>query len=63
MPLGQRIWLLTRRRSCSDVKSEGCEEKKGIDKVEQLATEQPLASSHLGKEADIISRMNFTRMI
>ena len=62
MPLGQRIWLLTRRRSCSDVKSEGCEEKKVIDKVEHLTTEQPLASSHLGKEADII-RMNFTRMI
>ena len=53
---------MTRRRSCSDVKSEGYEEKKVIDKVEQLRTEQPLASSHLGKEADII-RMNFTRMI
>lgn len=53
---------MTRRRSCSDVKSEGCEEKKVIDKVEQLTTEQPLANSHLGKEADII-RMNFTRMI
>ena len=52
----------TRWRSCSDVKSEGCEEKKMIDKVEQLTTEHSLANSHLGKEADII-RMNFTRMI
>ena len=62
MLLGQSIWLRHAGEAVVDVKSGGCEEKKVIDKVEQLTTEQPLASSHLGKEADII-RMNFTRMI